>query len=89
QSALLGLQHLMAMDVYVVPFFIAMLIGLQTGQASALIKSTFIAAGLATIIQTHFCMKLPMTQGASCVPLGAIVGIYAVSGSGDLGCSTI
>ena len=44
QSALLGLQHVMAMDVYVVPFLIAMLIGLQTGQASALIQSTFIAA---------------------------------------------
>ncbi len=89
QSALLGLQHVMAMDVYVVPFLIAMLIGLQTGQASALIQSTFIAAGLATIIQTHFCMKLPMAQGPSYVPLGAIVGIYAASGSGDLGWSTI
>ena len=33
---------------------IAMLIGLQTGQASALIQSTFIAAGIATIVQTHF-----------------------------------
>lgn len=54
QSALLGLQHVMAMDVYVVPFLIAMLIGLQTGQASALIQSTFIAAGIATIVQTHF-----------------------------------
>ncbi|MEA0563334.1 uracil-xanthine permease family protein [Lysinibacillus irui] len=89
QSALLGLQHVMAMDVYVVPFLIAMLIGLQTGQASALIQSTFIAAGIATIVQTHFCMKLPMAQGPSYVPLGAIVGIYAASGSGDLGWSTV
>jgi len=89
QSALLGLQHVMAMDVYVVPFLIAMLIGLQTGQAGALIQSTFIAAGIATIVQTHFCMKLPMAQGPSYVPLGAIVGIYAASGSGDLGWSTI
>ncbi|WDV08051.1 uracil-xanthine permease family protein [Lysinibacillus irui] len=89
QSALLGLQHVMAMDVYVVPFLIAMLIGLQTGQASALIQSTFIAAGIATIVQTHFCMKLPMAQGPSYVPLGAIVGIYAASGSGNLGWSTV
>ena len=89
QSALLGLQHVMAMDVYVVPFLIAMLIGLQTGQASALIQSTFIAAGIATIVQTHFCMKLPMAQGPSYVPLGAIIGIYAASGSGDLGWSTV
>ncbi len=89
QSTLLGLQHVMAMDVYVVPFLIAMLIGLQSGQSSALIQSTFIAAGIATIIQTYFCMKLPIAQGPSYVPLGAIVGIYAASGGGDLGWSSV
>ncbi|KOS66881.1 xanthine/uracil permease [Lysinibacillus contaminans] len=89
QSALLGLQHVMAMDVYVVPFLIAMLIGLQSGQSTALIQSTFIAAGIATIIQTYFCMKLPIAQGPSYVPLGAIVGIYAASGGGELGWSSV
>ncbi|MET4558913.1 uracil-xanthine permease [Lysinibacillus parviboronicapiens] len=89
QSALLGLQHVMAMDVYVVPFLIAMLIGLQSEQSTALIQSTFIAAGIATIVQTHFCMKLPIAQGPSYVPLGAIVGIYAASGSGELGWSSV
>ncbi|EON70836.1 uracil-xanthine permease family protein [Lysinibacillus sphaericus] len=89
QSALLGLQHVMAMDVYVVPFLIAMLIGLQSGQSTALIQSTFIAAGIATIVQTHSCMKLPIAQGPSYVPLGAIVGIYAASGSGELGWSSV
>lgn len=89
QSALLGLQHVMAMDVYVVPFLIAMLIGLQPEQSTALIQSTFIAAGIATIVQTHFCMKLPIAQGPSYVPLGAIVGIYAASGSGELGWSSV
>ncbi|MGE7933869.1 uracil-xanthine permease family protein [Viridibacillus arvi] len=89
QSALLGLQHVMAMDVYVVPFLISMLIGLQSGQSTALIQSTFIAAGIATIVQTYFCMKLPIAQGPSYVPLGAIVGIYAASGGGDLGWSSV
>lgn len=89
QSAFLGLQHVMAMDVYVVPFLIAMLIGLQSDQSSALIQSTFIAAGIATIVQTYFCMKLPIAQGPSYVPLGAIVGIYAASGAGDLGWSSV
>lgn len=89
QSALLGLQHVMAMDVYVVPFLIAMLIGLQLGQSTALIQSTFIAAGIATIVQTYFCMKLPIAQGPSYVPLGAIVGIYAASGGGELGWSSV
>lgn len=87
RSIFLGLQHVIAMDVYVVPFLIAMLIGLHADQSSALIQSTFIAAGIATIIQTHFCMKLPMAQGPSYVPIGAIIGIYAASG--DAGWSTV
>ena len=87
KSAILGLQHVLAMDVYVVPFLIAMLIGLGPNQSSALIQATFIAAGLATIVQTYFCMKLPMAQGPSYVPLGAIVTIYAASGGGELGWS--
>lgn len=89
KSAILGLQHVLAMDVYVVPFLIAMLIGLQSNQSSALIQSTFIAAGLATIVQTYFCMKLPMAQGPSYVPLGAIISIYAASGGGELGWSSV
>lgn len=89
KSAVLGLQHVLAMDVYVVPFLIAMLIGLGSNQSSALIQSTFIAAGLATIVQTYFCMKLPMAQGPSYVPLGAIVTIYAASGGGELGWNSV
>lgn len=89
KSALLGLQHVVAMDVYVVPFLIAMLIGLQADQSSALIQSTFIAAGLATIVQSYFCMKLPIAQGPSYVPLGAIVTIYMASGGGESGWSSV
>lgn len=89
KSTILGLQHVLAMDVYVVPFLIAMLIGLQADQSSALIQSTFIAAGLATIVQSYLCMKLPIAQGPSYVPLGAIVGIYAASGGGELGWSSV
>lgn len=89
KSVILGLQHVLAMDVYVVPFLIAMLIGLQADQSSALIQSTFIAAGLATIVQTYFCMKLPMAQGPSYVPLGAIITIYAAGGGGEAGWSSV
>ncbi len=89
KSTLLGFQHVLAMDIYVVPFLIAMLIGLTPNQSSALIQSTFIAAGLATIVQTYFCMKLPIAQGPSYVPLGAIISIYATSGGGELGWSSV
>lgn len=64
QATMLGIQHVLAMDVYVVPVIIASIIGISTAQTSSLIQATFIAAGLATIIQSHFCMRLPVAQGA-------------------------
>lgn len=76
QSLVLGIQHVLAMDVYVVPFIIASIIGLSTAQSSVMIQATFIAAGIATIIQSHFCMKLPVAQGPSFIPIGAVAGIY-------------
>ena len=71
QATMLGIQHVLAMDVYVVPVIIAS-IGISTAQTSSLIQATFIAAGLATIIQSHFCMRLPVAQGPSFIPIGQL-----------------
>lgn len=89
QSALLGIQHVLAMDVYVVPFIIASIIGLTTKESSALIQSTFIAAGIATIIQSYFCMKLPVAQGPSFIPIGAVAGIYFANSQNGNGWGTV
>ncbi|WP_430598453.1 uracil-xanthine permease family protein [Enterococcus sp. AZ177] len=89
QSVLLGIQHVLAMDVYVVPFIIASIIGLTTKESSALIQSTFIAAGLATIIQSYFCMKLPVAQGPSFIPIGAVAGIYFANSQNGNGWGTV
>lgn len=89
QSVLLGIQHVLAMDVYVVPFIIASAIGLSTTESSALIQSTFIAAGFATIIQSYFCMKLPVAQGPSFIPIGAVVGIYFANNQSGNGWGTV
>lgn len=89
QSVLLGIQHVLAMDVYVVPFIIASIIGLTTKESSALIQSTFIAAGLATIIQSYFCMKLPVAQGPSFIPIGAVAGIYFANSQNSNGWGTV
>ncbi|MEI5988756.1 xanthine/uracil permease [Enterococcus termitis] len=89
QSALLGIQHVLAMDVYVVPFIIASIIGLTTKESSALIQSTFIAAGIATIIQSYFCMKLPVAQGPSFIPIGAVAGIYFANNQSGNGWGTV
>lgn len=89
QSLFLGIQHVLAMDVYVVPFIIASIIGLTTKESSVLIQSTFIAAGIATIIQSYFCMKLPVAQGPSFIPIGAIAGIYFANNQSGNGWSTV
>ncbi|MDU2418211.1 solute carrier family 23 protein [Negativicoccus succinicivorans] len=85
----LGLQHVLAMDVYVVPFVIASILSLGVAEASILIQATFLAAGIATIIQAHFCMRLPIAQGPSYVPIGAIVGITMAAGGGFLGLNEV
>lgn len=79
QAILLGLQHVMAMDVYVPPFIIATALALAPGVSSGLIQSTFLGAGIASLIQVLFFLRLPVCQGPSFVPVGAIVGLYAGS----------
>lgn len=83
-TAILGVQHALAMDVYVVPFLVGTLLGLPTGVTSALIGATFVAAGLATLIQSQLCLRMPIVQGPSYVPIGAVVAIArdAAIGSG-------
>lgn len=75
-ALVLGLQHVLAMDVYVPAFIIASAVAMPASDASALIQSTFLAAGLASLIQVLYFLKLPVCQGPSFVPVGAIIGIY-------------
>lgn len=89
QAILLGIQHVLAMDVYVVPFIIASIIGLSAKDTSTLIQATFLSAGIATIIQSYFCMKLPVAQGPSFIPIGAVAGIYFANGSGASGWASV
>lgn len=89
QAALLGLQHVLAMDVYVVPFVIASVLGLAVADSATLIQSAFIAAGIATFIQSKWCMRLPVVQGPSYVPIGAVLAIAFASGGGTAGLATV
>lgn len=83
QSLILGLQHVLAMDVYVPPFILATAIALSPGDAAGLIQSTFLGARLASLIQVLFYLRLPVCQGPSFIPLGAIIRIYM--GTSNLG----
>lgn len=89
KALLLGLQHVMAMDVYVVPFIIATALVLTQAESASLIQSTFLAAGIATIIQTALCMKMPVAQGPSYIPLGAVLAVAVSAGGGYAGLSTV
>lgn len=89
KALLMGLQHVLAMDVYVVPFIIASVLSLSVADSASLIQSTFIAAGIATLIQTGLCMRLPIAQGPSYIPLGAVLAIAFAAGGGINGLSTL
>lgn len=89
QSVLLGLQHVLAMDVYVPPVIIAGLLAMGMGEKMSLIQATFLAAGIGTILQTKFFMKMPISAGPSFVPIGAIVGVYMAMGAAHGGMATV
>lgn len=80
RSLLLSVQHILLMNVYVVPVILASMLGFSEENASSIIQATFLASGITTLIQAKFFMKYPVVYGASFVPMGAIAGIYAVNG---------
>ncbi|MEZ8146303.1 solute carrier family 23 protein [Enterovibrio norvegicus] len=78
----LGAQHVLAMDLYIVPIILAGLLSLSVSDTSSLIQMTFIVAGIATIIQSGLLLKMPVMQGPSYIPIGAIAAIGKTMGMG-------
>lgn len=89
RAAFLGLQHVLAMDVYIVPFIIASVLAFSVPDSAAFIQSGFLAAGIATLIQSQWIMRLPVVQGPSYVPIGAVLAIAFGAGGGVAGLSTV
>lgn len=89
EAVFLGLQHVLAMDLYIVPIILAGILAFTVTETAFLIQMTFIAAGLATIIQAGFGMRLPVMQGPSYVPIGAVAAIGASQGMGAVAGSLI
>ena len=56
---------------------------------SGLLQSTFLAAGIGTLLQTCLFMKMPVSQGPSFVPLGAAAGIVLATGNINQGMGTL
>ncbi|AST90177.1 uracil-xanthine permease family protein [Sutcliffiella cohnii] len=89
KATILGLQHVLAMDLYIAPIIIAGLLALDTQNTTFFIQMCFLAAGLGTLIQTGFGMRLPVVQGPSYVPIGALAAIGGKLGLGAIAGSLI
>lgn len=77
KSIVLGLQHILSMDLYIMPLILGGAIGLQGGNLSFFLQMSFFACGIATLLQSGMFMKYPIAQGPSYVPLGALCMIGA------------
>ena len=84
KAFLLGLQHVLAMDLYIAPIIIAGILSLSKGDTSFFIQMCFLGTGIATLIQTGFGLRLPVVQGPSYVPIGAIGAIGGKLGLGAM-----
>lgn len=84
KALLLGFQHVLAMDLYIAPIIIAGLLALDSANTAFFIQMCFLTAGIATIIQTGFGLKLPVVQGPSYVPIGALAAIGGKLGLGAI-----
>lgn len=80
KSIVLGLQHILSMDLYIMPLIFGGAIGLQGGNLSFFLQMSFFACGIATLLQSGMFMKYPIAQGPSYVPLGALCMIGATMG---------
>ena len=80
EAILLGLQHVLAMDIYVPPIILAGLLTMGAADSTGLLQATFLACGIGTILQTAYFMKMPVSQGPSFVPLTAAAGVVLASG---------
>ncbi len=80
KSIVLGLQHILSMDLYIMPLILGGAIGLQGGNLSFFLQMSFFACGIATLLQSGMFMKYPIAQGPSYVPLGALCMIGVTMG---------
>lgn len=61
EATILGLQHVLAMDVYVPPIILAGILAMSSADAMGLLQATFLAAGVGTLLQTVIFMKIPVS----------------------------
>ena len=80
RSLVLAVQHVLAMDIYIVPIVLAGMLAMGVRETSTLVQMTFVASGIATILQVTIGTRLPVVQGPSYIPLGGLAAIGGTFG---------
>ncbi|HEY3423872.1 MAG TPA: solute carrier family 23 protein, partial [Negativicutes bacterium] len=75
QSLFYGFQSVLACNLFLGPIVIIGIMKMDITSAAALIAMTFLACGIATIIQSGFFLKFQVIQGMSFATIGAIIAI--------------
>lgn len=75
EALFLGFQSVLACNFFLGPIVIAGILKLDVASTAALIAMTFLACGIATIIQAGYFLKYPVVQGMSFAAIGAFVAI--------------
>lgn len=79
KSLFLGLQSILACNLFLGPVVIIGALKLDAVSATQLLAATFLACGIATAIQSGIFMKYPIVQGMSFATIGAVLAISAKS----------
>lgn len=75
QSLFYGLQSVLACNFFLGPIVIIGIMQMNVAASAALIAMTFLACGVATIVQSGFFLKFQVIQGMSFATIGAVVAI--------------
>ncbi len=75
RSFFYGFQSILACNLFLGPIVIIGVMQMNVSAAAALIAYTFLACGIATLIQSGFFLKYQVIQGMSFATLGAVIAI--------------
>jgi xanthine/uracil permease len=75
----LGFQSILACNLFLGPIVIIAALSLNIKEATALITLTFLACGIASMVQSGLFLKYPIIQGASFAALGGVISIAVKS----------
>ena len=79
RSLFLGLQSILACNLFLGPVVIISATSMGVDKASELIALTFLACGIASIVQSALFLRYPIIQGMSFATIGAVLAIGAKS----------